>query len=90
MSGRCKAADHNVQGAHYSLGLMYLTGKGLATDDGEAYFWLSLAATAPLKESAQMTATASYLRDEAAAKLKPEHRADLDRRIEDKKIAFAR
>lgn len=85
-----KAADHNVQGAQYSLGLMYLTGKGLATDYGEAYFWLSLAATAALKESAQLTATASYLRDEAAAKLKPEQRADLDRRIEDRKIAFAR
>lgn len=85
-----KAADHNVQGAQYSLGVMYLTGKGLATDYGEAYFWLSLAATAALKESAQLTSTASYLRDEAAAKLKPEERAELDRRIEDRKIAQAR
>lgn len=85
-----KAADHNVQGAQYSLGIMYLTGKGLATDYGEAYFWLSLAATAALKESAQLTATASYLRDEAAAKLKPQQRAELDQRIADRKIAFAR
>lgn len=85
-----KAADHDVQGAQYSLGLMYLIGKGMNLDYGEAYFWLSLAVTSAIKDSAQLTATAAHMRDEAKAKLKPEQVKELDLRISERKIALAR
>lgn len=85
-----KAADEDVQGAQYSLGLMYLIGKGLDVDYSEAYFWLSLAVTSAIKDSAQLTATAAHLRDEAKAKLGPEQVKELDQRIAERKIAQAR
>lgn len=69
---------------------LYLIGKGLDVDYGEAYFWLSLAVTSAIKDSAQLTATAAHLRDEAKAKLGPEQVKELDQRIVERKIAQAR
>jgi TPR repeat protein len=85
-----KAADQDVQGAQYSLGLMHLIGKGMDLDYGEAYFWLSLAVTSTIRDSAQLTATAVHLRDEAKAKLTPQRITEIDRRVAERKIAQAR
>jgi uncharacterized protein len=82
-----KAADQDVQGAQYSLGLMYLTGEGTPVDSAEAYYWLSLAADAQGRNTAQLRATASYLRDQAAAKLSPEQVAEVKQRIANRKSA---
>jgi uncharacterized protein len=76
-----KAADHDVPWAHYSLGLMYRNGTGVGADLGEAYYWLSLAAEAPGKDNAQLRSTASYLRDQAAAKLNREQVAEVQQRV---------
>jgi hypothetical protein len=38
-----KAASHGLPGAEYSLGMMYLRGKGVAANQAEAVKWLSLA-----------------------------------------------
>jgi uncharacterized protein len=84
-----KAADHDVPGAHYSLGLMYLNGEGVVADYGESYYWLSLAAEAPGKDNAQLRSTASYLRDQAAAKLSREQVAEVQQRVAKWKSAAA-
>jgi TPR repeat protein len=81
-----KAADHDVQGAQYSLGLMYYTGQGLPVDDGEAYYWLSLAARQQAKDNTQLRSTAAYLRDEVARKLNADQIAELKRRLDERKI----
>jgi len=84
-----KAAEQEVPGAQYSMGLMYFAGQGVAVDYDEAYYWLSLAASAPGKEHAQVRSTASYLRDQAAAKLNAEQIAAAKQRIADR-VAAAR
>lgn len=80
-----KAAEREVQGAQYSLGLMLLTGEGVPVDLVEAYYWLSLAAAAQGKEAAQLRSTASYLRDEAGAKLTAEQVDAVKQRIANRK-----
>ena len=82
-----EAAEHDVQGAQYSLGMMYLTGEGVPTDYREAYYWLGLAAGTDGKENAQLRATASYLRDQAAGKLSAEQVAQITQRISERKLA---
>ncbi len=84
-----KAASHDVPGALYSLGLMYFTGQGVAVDYDEAYYWLSLAASVPDKEHAQLRSTASYLRDRAAEKLNAQQIATVKWRIAERKMAAA-
>lgn len=64
-----KAAEHGIQGAQYSLRLSYLNGRGVAIDYAEEYFWFSLAAKAQGKDHAQLRTTATFMRDQAAAKL---------------------
>jgi TPR repeat protein len=84
-----RAADHDVPGAQYSIGLMYFTGQGVAVDYDEAYYWLSLAASASDKEHAQLRSTAAYLRDQAAEKLNAQQIATAKKRIADRKMAAA-
>ena len=85
-----RAAEQDVQGAQYSIGLMYLTGEGIAADNDEAYYWLSLAASGSDKEHAQLRSTASYLRDQAAAKLSEQQIAATRKRIADRKAPASR
>jgi TPR repeat protein len=84
-----RAADHDVPGAQYSIGLMYFTGQGVAVDYDEAYYWLSLVASASDKEHAQLRSTAAYLRDQAAGKLNAQQIAAAKKRIADRKMAAA-
>jgi TPR repeat protein len=79
-----KAADQDVQGAQYSLGLMYHTGEALPVDHGEAYYWLSLAARQQANDNTQLRSTAAYLRDEAARKLNADQIAKLKRRLDER------
>ncbi|MBL6615956.1 MAG: hypothetical protein ISP45_18230 [Reyranella sp.] len=60
--------------------MMYLTGQGVSTDHGEAYYWLAIAAAAEDKD-AQLRSTAAYMRDQAANKLDGEQIAQLNKRI---------
>ena len=84
-----QAAEQDVPGAQYSMGLMYFAGQGVAVDYGEAYYWLSLAASASGKEHDQVRSTAAYLRDQAAAKLSAEQIKGAKTRIADR-VAAAR
>jgi len=76
-----KAAEHGIQGAQYSLGLIYLKGSGVARDYAEAYYWFSLAASAQGKDKAQLRTTATYMRDQAAARLDKEEVAKIRERV---------
>jgi TPR repeat protein len=81
------AAEHDVQGAQYALGPMYFMGEGVLPNYLEAYYWLSLAAGADGKDSSQLRASASYLRDEAAGKLSAEQVAQITQRVSERKLA---
>jgi uncharacterized protein len=85
-----KAAEQDVPGAQYSIGLMYFTGEGITADYGEAFYWLSLAASGSDKENAQLRSTASYLRDQAAEKLNAQQIETAKKRIADRKAPASR
>lgn len=76
-----KAAEHGIQGAQYSMGLSYLNGRGVAVDYAEAYYWFSIAANAQGRDNAQLRTTATYMRDQAAAKLAKEEVTKINERV---------
>ncbi len=75
-----KSAKQGIPGAQYNLGLMYME-REPAADYVEAYYWLALAASANGQEHAELRATATFVRDDAASKLSGEQIAELKRRI---------
>jgi TPR repeat protein len=58
------AADQGHASAQFNLGVMYANGEGVAENDAEAYFWLSLAAATGTERDRQY-------RDEIKAQLTP-------------------
>lgn len=77
-----KSANQGNPGAQYNLGLMYLAADGAnPANHGEAYYWLSLAASVPGKEHTRLRMAAAYARDDAASKLSTEEIAAVKRRI---------
>lgn len=82
-----KAAEQRVVVAQYELGLLYgKGGNGLSRNDGEAYFWLSLAtstATRPNLEKSPNAHAEEYSRaqDAAAAKLTPTELSEIQGRL---------
>jgi TPR repeat protein len=82
-----KAAEQRVAIAQYELGLLYgKGGKGLPRNDGEAYFWLSLAASPPARANKEKKSNAhaeeySCARDAAADKLTSAELSELQGRL---------
>jgi TPR repeat protein len=82
-----KAAEQRVAVAQYELGLLYgKGGKGLPRNDGEAYFWLSVAAspaTRPNKEKKPGAHAEEYSRARyaAAAKLTSTELSEIQGRL---------
>jgi uncharacterized protein len=71
-----RAAEHGNSGAQYNLASAYRTGCGVDSDAVEPYVWASLAAhCSPIKNR-----MAELRRDQAAAELNPDQKADADRR----------
>ena len=81
------AADQGQPWAQYSLGLMYRMGEGVPQDNGEAFFWLSLATASSPREDANLAATASFVRDDVAARLTAAQLEEARQRIRDWKPA---
>jgi TPR repeat protein len=82
-----KAAEQRVAVAQYELGLLLgRGGRGLARNDGEAYFWLSLAASPGTRTSKEKKSNAhgeeySRARDTAEAKLTPTELSEIQGRL---------
>jgi TPR repeat protein len=64
------AADQGVPEAQYALGLLYRAGRGVAKDDGEAYFWLALASKALDGAMKTRDAVAKHLPDDRLQSLR--------------------
>ena len=82
-----KAAEQRVAIAQYELGLLFgRGGKGLVRNDGEAYFWLSLATSPGTQASKEKKSNAhaveySHARDAAEAKLTPTELSEIQGRL---------
>ena len=72
-----RAAGHGNSGAQYNLASAYRAGRGVDSDAVEAYVWASLAGHC----SPIMKRVVEVLRDQAAAGLNPDQKADADRRV---------
>jgi len=72
-----KAAEQGHADAQAVLGYMYVTGRGVPQDDGEAYLWANLAATYADADQREEFAEA---RDRASARLTPEQRVEGQKR----------
>jgi hypothetical protein len=71
-----KAAEQGFAPAQLSLGMQYLYGEGVAKDDAEAYFWISLAALISTSNDEYITSK----RDKAGTTLTPEKRLEIQER----------
>ncbi len=84
-----KAAEQDLHWAQYTLGLMYFMGEGIEPDNAEAYHWFALAAVVRDKGDEQVHATASYLLEQASAKLTTEQTNKARQRVSEWKAASA-
>ena len=80
-----KQAQAGDASAQYNLGVMYAKGRGVPQDDVLAYMWWNLAVS---RSSGDEQKQSMKWRDDAAARLTPQQRADGQRMAREWQAAF--